>query len=74
MNPTRAPALALTQAQQGESLVLKLAMKCAHCCMWCLQKTVEFVSYYGRGIGVQGIVEVKCGTVKLVSYYGRGGV
>jgi hypothetical protein len=74
MNPTRAPALALTQAQQGESLVLKLAMKCAHCCMWCLQKTVEFVSYYGRGIGVQGIVEVKCGAVKLVSYHGRGGV
>ena len=45
--PTLAVTLALTQAQQGENLVLKLAMKCAHCCMWCLQKTVEFVSYYG---------------------------
>ena len=52
--------------------MLKLAMKCAHCCTWCLQKTVEFVSYYGMGIGVQGIVEVRCGTVELVSYYGRG--
>ena len=28
-------------------MVLKLGMKCVQCCMWCLQKTVEFVSYYG---------------------------
>ena len=48
INPTLTLTLTVTQAQQGENLVLKLAMKCAHCCMWCLQKTVEFVSYYGR--------------------------
>ena len=28
-------------------MVLKLGMKCVQCCMWCLQKTVEFVSFYG---------------------------
>ena len=27
--------------------MLKVAMKCMQCCMWCLQKTVEFVSFYG---------------------------
>ena len=52
INPTLTLTLTVTQAQQGENLVLKLAMKCAHCCMWCLQKTVEFVSYYGTGVGV----------------------
>ena len=29
-----------TKAQQGNNLVLKLAIKCAHCALWCLQRTV----------------------------------
>jgi hypothetical protein len=37
----------MTKEQQKGNLVMKLALKCAQCCMWCLQKTVEFVSYYG---------------------------
>ena len=35
----------MTKEQQKGNLVMKLALKCAQCCMWCLQKTVEFVSY-----------------------------
>ena len=37
----------MTKEQQKGNLVMKLALECAQCCMWCLQKTVEFVSYYG---------------------------
>ena len=37
----------MTQDAQDKNMVLKLGMKCVQCCMWCLQKTVEFVSYYG---------------------------
>ena len=36
-----------TQEQQQGNLLVKLAMKCAPCALWCLQKTVEFVSYWG---------------------------
>jgi len=37
----------MTKEQQEKNLMMKLAMKCVQCCLWCLQKTVEFVSYYG---------------------------
>ena len=37
----------MTQEAQDKNVMLKLAMKCVQCCMWCLQKTVEFVSFYG---------------------------
>ena len=31
---------------QDANLILKLALKCAKCAMWCLQKCIEFISYY----------------------------
>jgi hypothetical protein len=37
----------MTQQAQDKNFMLKVAMKCMQCCMWCLQKTVEFVSFYG---------------------------
>jgi len=36
-----------TKQEQNANLLLKLAMKCGQCAMWCLQKTVEFISFYG---------------------------
>merc|ERR1739848_144286 len=33
------------KAQEG-NVVLKLTIKCTLCAMWCLEKTIEFVSYY----------------------------
>jgi hypothetical protein len=32
---------------QEKNCLLWLAFKCMHCCMYCLRKTVEFVSYFG---------------------------
>merc|ERR1719424_1858235 len=37
----------MTQQAQDKNFMLKVAMKCMQCCMYCLQKTVEFVSFYG---------------------------
>jgi len=37
---------AYTKEQQKENCMLKVAMKCAQYAMWCLQKSIEFVSYY----------------------------
>ena len=27
--------------------MLRLVVKCAQCCMWCLERTIQFISYYG---------------------------
>jgi len=35
-----------TREQQKRSLLLRLAIKCAQCAMYCLEKTIEFVSHY----------------------------
>jgi len=37
----------LTKDQQKNNKLIKLAIMCAHCCLACLKKTVEFISYYG---------------------------
>ena len=34
-------------ADDSGSWLIKLALKCAQCAMYCLQKSIEFVSYYG---------------------------
>ena len=36
-----------TKDLQQTNLVFRLAFKCSQCAMWCLQKTIEFVSYFG---------------------------
>tara|TARA_B110001452_G_scaffold253744_1_gene244722 strand:- start:498 stop:1025 length:528 start_codon:yes stop_codon:yes gene_type:complete len=36
-----------TKDLQNSNLLYKMAIKCAQCAMWCLQKTIEFVSYFG---------------------------
>jgi len=36
----------LTKNQQDKSYLLKLVVKCAICCLWCLEKTIKFISYY----------------------------
>ena len=36
-----------TKDLQEQNILYKLAIKCAQCAMWCLKKTIEFVSYYG---------------------------
>ena len=36
-----------TKDAQDKNLIFKLAIKCSQCAMWCLQKTIEFVSYFG---------------------------
>ena len=35
-----------TKNQQDKNMLLKFAMKCALCCLWCLEKTIKFISYY----------------------------
>ena len=37
----------LTQDMQNKSAMLKVMFKCTQCCLGCLQKTIEFISYYG---------------------------
>jgi hypothetical protein len=37
----------MTKSKQDESMLLKMVIKCTHCCLWCLRKTVEFVSAFG---------------------------
>ena len=36
-----------TRLYQDKNKVLKLIMKCAKCAMWCIEKTVRFISAYG---------------------------
>jgi len=36
-----------TKDLQDANFLYKMCIKCAQCGMWCLQKTIEFVSYYG---------------------------
>ena len=36
-----------TKDLQQKNLLFKLVIKCAQCAAWCLQKTIEFISYYG---------------------------
>ena len=36
-----------TKDYQKANLIFKLAIKCSQCATWCLQKTIEFVSYFG---------------------------
>ena len=36
-----------TKDLQDTNFVYKVAIKCAQCAMWCLQKTIEFISYFG---------------------------
>lgn len=38
---------ASTKDAQRRNLIIKLVLKCAQCAMWCLQGTVEYISYYG---------------------------
>jgi len=36
-----------TKDLQGSNLLLRIVIKCAQCCLWCLDKTVRFITYYG---------------------------
>lgn len=36
-----------TQGAQHSNYLLKVTFKCLQCCLTCLQKTIEFISYYG---------------------------
>ena len=36
-----------TKDLQDKNLLFKMAIKCSQCAMWCLQKTIEFISYFG---------------------------
>lgn len=36
-----------TKDLQNTNMLYKMALKCASCAMWCLQKTIEFISYFG---------------------------
>ena len=38
---------ASTKDAQRRNIVVVLVLKCAQCAMWCLQGTVEYISYYG---------------------------
>jgi hypothetical protein len=45
-----------TKEQQKANFLLKLAMKCAQYAMWCLQKSIEFVSHYAYiNVGIEGV-------------------
>ena len=35
-----------TKKQQDKNLALKLLIKCTQCCMWCLEKTIKFITNY----------------------------
>ena len=35
-----------TKKQQNSNLMLKLLIKCTQCCMWCLEKTIKFITNY----------------------------
>ena len=36
-----------TSEKVQSNIVLKLLFKCVHCILWCLEKTVEYISYWG---------------------------
>lgn len=36
-----------TKDQQDKNFLLKLALKCAKCCLYCMDKTVKFITYFG---------------------------
>jgi len=35
-----------TKKAQDKNFMLKLAIKCTQCCMWCLEKTIKFITSY----------------------------
>jgi len=35
-----------TKKQQKSNLALKLIIKCTQCCLWCLEKTIKFITNY----------------------------
>ena len=35
-----------TKKQQDKNLLLKVAIKCVQCCLWCFEKTVKFITNY----------------------------
>jgi len=35
-----------TKKQQQSNLLIKLTIKCAQCCLWCLEKTLKFITNY----------------------------
>jgi len=37
----------LSKEQQEKNFLLKIVVKCTRCCLWCLRKTVEFITLYG---------------------------
>jgi len=36
-----------TKDLQGTNLALRLLLKCSQCCIWCLEKTIRFITKYG---------------------------
>ena len=32
---------------QDTNLLLKITLKCAKCCLWCMDKTVKYITFYG---------------------------
>ena len=61
-----------TRDLQDQNCVLKLVIKCSQCCMYCMERTIQFVSYTGyifvamEGVGFcKGCYE----TFKLVATY-----
>jgi len=36
-----------TKDMQQSNFLLKVCMKCVQCCLWCMDKTVKFITFYG---------------------------
>jgi len=36
-----------TKDLQDSNLILKVIVQCSRCCVWCLERTVQFITYFG---------------------------
>ena len=58
-----------THDLQQKNSLLMVVMKCVQCYMWCLEKTVQFITYYGYAIVATHYLLTLCAYFRLPAAY-----
>ena len=62
----------VAKQKNPDNAMLKMAIKCTQCCLWCLEKTVQMVTYFGMiFVAIEGQTYCKAcwSTFKCWSHY-----
>ena len=54
--------------RQDSNFLLKLIVQCSRCCVWCLERTIQFITYFGFVfVAIEGTLRLEHSLLSLPS-------